>query len=144
MSLLNVARVPAVVVAPTATVLDAIRVMDEEKVGAVAVVRDDKLVGIFTERDVMTRIVLAARDAKSTPVAEVMTNDPQSVGQSTGVKDALRVMIERHFRHLPVVDAGGRVLGMLSMRHVLRVRVDVLTNELDSVAGYLGADGPGG
>src|SRR5437763_3863921 len=124
MSLEQLARKP-VTLAPNATVLDAVRRMNEEKVGAVAVVRDGRLAGIFTERDVMLRIVLAERDAKTTRLSDVMTADPVSVGPRTSMSDALKLMVERHFRHLPIVDGGGGIVGIVSMRHMLRQRIDV-------------------
>jgi CBS domain-containing protein len=144
MSLTKVARVPAATVAPDATVIEAVRRMEQDRVGAVAIVRGDALVGMFTERDLMTRVVLAGKDATTTKVAEVMTADVMSVAPDTSIAGALRLMVERHFRHLPIVDGDKKLLGMLSMRHLLRQRVDILTSELEGVANYAGADGIGG
>jgi CBS domain-containing protein len=144
MSLLELARKPAAVVAPETTVLEAVGVMHRERVGAVAVVGGGVLVGIFSERDVMTRVVLAEKSPRSTLVRDVMTSDPASVTGAVAADDALRVMVERHFRHLPVVDAGRHVLGMLSMRHLMRHRIDILDKELEGVSNYAGADGIGG
>jgi CBS domain-containing protein len=143
MSLAQLAR-KAVTLAPTATVLEAVRRMEQEKVGAVAVVRDGRLAGIFTERDVMLRVVLAQRDPKSTELSAVMTADPLSAGPTTSMAEALRVMVERHFRHLPVVGPDGQIVGIVSMRHMLRQRIDVLTEQLEGLANFAGADGIGG
>jgi CBS domain-containing protein len=144
MSILKLARVPAASASWEATVLDAARTMHEQKVGAVAVLKDDKLAGVFTERDLMTRVVLAGLDPKTTPVTKVMTADVATVDDKIAVSAALRLMVERHFRHLPVVDEKKKVLGMLSMRHLLRQRVDILNSQLDALQNYVSADGIGG
>jgi CBS domain-containing protein len=144
MSLLVIARKPAVTVPHDAVVLDVVRTMERERIGAVAVVRDDRLLGVFTERDVMIRVVLAGGDARSIPVGEVMTTQVATADDAMPYGDALRMMLDRHFRHLPIVDRDRRVLGMLSLRHLLRHRIDELAQQLDSVVGYLGADGIGG
>ncbi|MFQ5788950.1 MAG: CBS domain-containing protein [Acidobacteriota bacterium] len=144
MGLLRIASVPAATVLPRASVLDAVRVMNEKRVGAVAVAENDKLVGIFTERDLMNRVVLEGRDAKTTPVSEVMTPEPTVAHRGMSYGEALRVMVEHHFRHLPVVDSEARVEGMLSVRHLLQHAVNDLSDQLDSVVNFFTADGPGG
>jgi CBS domain-containing protein len=144
MSILTIARSPAPTVTPEATVLDAVKVMEREKVGAVAVVRDGVLAGILTERDVLLRVVAAGRDAKTERVAEVMTRQVSTIHPDTKETTAINIMTEKHFRHLPVVDAQGALVGMLSMRHLLRERVEILSKQLDGVTNYVGADGIGG
>ena len=144
MDILKMADVPPSVVEVTATVLEAIELMVRKRVGAVAVVEQDRLLGIFTERDVMVKVVPARRDPSTTTMAEVMTSPVESASVETTAGEALALMIERHFRHLPIVDAQGRILGMLSIRNLLESRVDDLTRELDSLETYLTADGPGG
>jgi CBS domain-containing protein len=144
MSVRKLARVPAASVTPELTVIEAVRMMNDARVGAVAVLLDGRIVGMFSERDVMTRIVLAGRDAARTPVGEVMTRDVAWVSAQTSVGDALRIMMTRHIRHLPVLDDRGGLYGMLSMRHVVREHIDILSHELDGVANYAGADGIGG
>jgi CBS domain-containing protein len=144
MDLLKIASVPAATVPPDATVYDAVRLMNDHRVGAVAVTKDDRLAGIFTERDLMFRVVLEDRDPKSTPVGEVMTPDCVSAMKDMSMGEALSIMTERHFRHLPVVDENNRVLGLLSIRNLLQNRVDKLDQELDSVVSFFTADGIGG
>jgi CBS domain-containing protein len=73
-----------------------------------------------------------------------MTTPVEMATLSTGPGEALAVMVERHFRHLPVVDHDCKLLGMLSIRNVLQSRVDSLTQELDSLEQYVANDGPGG
>ena len=144
MSLLKIASVPPAAVAPSATVLEAIEVMAEHAVGAVAVVENGRLCGIFTERDVMLRVVLRHRNPKETRVGEVMTSPAETITDETPEEDALVHMVERHRRHLPIVNAGGQLAGMLSIRNLLEHRVDELARELHSLDQYLSNDGPGG
>jgi CBS domain-containing protein len=144
MDLLKIASVPAATVSPEATVYDAVGLMNDQRVGAVAVTKDERLAGIFTERDLMFRVVLKDRDPKSTRVGDVMTPDCISARKDMSMGEALQIMTERHFRHLPVVDEENRVLGLLSIRNLLQNRVDKLDQELDSVVAFFTADGIGG
>jgi CBS domain-containing protein len=144
MSLLKIASVPPVAVAPDTTVLEAVEVMAEHSVGAVAVVENRQLRGIFTERDVMLRVVLRHRNPKSTRVAEVMTSPAETINDQTTEEDALVQMVERHVRHLPIVGVRGELEGMLSLRNLLERRVAELARELHSLDQYLSNDGPGG
>jgi len=144
MSLLKIASVPPASVAPSATVLEAVEVMAEHAVGAVAVVDDGQLLGIFTERDVMLRVVLRHRHAKDTRVGDVMTSPVETITDKSPEEEALVHMVERHVRHLPIVNAKGTLTGMLSIRNLLEHRVDELARELHSLDQYLSNDGPGG
>ncbi len=144
MDLLKIASVPAATVSPETTVLEAVRLMSDERVGAVAVTREGKLAGIFTERDLMIRVVLEGRNPGATRVGEVMTAHCISAKKDMSMGEALQIMTESHFRHLPVIDENGRVLGLLSIRNLLHNRVDKLSQELDSVVAFFTSDGPGG
>ncbi len=144
MDLLRIASVPAATVLPETPVLEAVRLMSDERVGAVAVTRDGKLTGIFTERDLMIRVVLEGRDPRATPVGDVMTEECVSAKKDMSMGEALQIMTERHFRHLPVVDENDRVLGLLSIRNLLHNRVDKLSQELDSVVAFFTSDAGGG
>jgi CBS domain-containing protein len=144
MSLLKIASVPPAAIAPDTTVLEAVEVMAEHSVGAVAVVEKGELRGIFTERDLMLRVVLRHRNPKSTRVSEVMTSPAETITDATREEDALVHMVERHVRHLPIVGTRGELKGMLSLRNLLEHRVDELARELHSLDQYLSNDGPGG
>jgi CBS domain-containing protein len=87
--------------------MDAIRTMAGAKSGSVLVVDDDRLVGIFSERDVMFRVVLEGRHPEYTTVEEVMTSSVQTIPPETTSDAALRIMHQSHIRHLPVVDGLG-------------------------------------
>lgn len=115
-----------------ATVEQAIRTMLDRRVGAVAVVDENmKIAGIFTERDVLRRVALSGRNPAETPVREVMTTPVEMATLDTTPGQALATMIEYHYRHLPIVDDDGQLLGMLSIRDVLQARIDALTRQLD-------------
>jgi CBS domain-containing protein len=144
MSLRKIASIPPAAVASSASVLEAVEVMAEHGVGAVAVVDEGQLRGIFTERDVMMRVVLRHRNPRDTRVGEVMTSPAETITSDTSEEDALVHMVERHVRHLPIVDAGGQLTAMLSIRNLLEHRVDELARELHSLDQYLSNDGPGG
>ncbi len=124
---------------------DAIHKMLDYHVGAVGVVdQEGRVAGIFTERDVLRKFSLTGRDPEATPVRELMTTPVEMATEQTGPGEAMATMIERHFRHLPVVDKNGKLLGMLSIRNLLEWRIDALTQELDSLEQYVSNDGPGG
>ncbi len=147
MSLLRIAHIPAATVAPGTTVFDAVRVMAREGVGAVAVVENTskrKLEGIFTERDVMLRVVERGRNPLATPVGSVMTSPVETASEDTTAAEALTLMLGRHLRHLPIVRGDGRLLGMLSIRNLLEDQVEDLQRTVHSLDQYLSNDGPGG
>ena len=144
MSLLKIAQVPPPVAGPGASVLEAVEVMAERGVGAVGIVDAGALQGIFTERDVMLRVVLKQRDPTTTKVSDVMTSPAETINDDTTEEDALVHMLERHVRHFPIVAKDGSLKAMLSIRNVLEHRVDELARELHSLDQYLSNDGPGG
>ena len=106
-------------VPPDVTVLTAVRKMNTERVGALLVCVSNELVGIFTERDVLNRVVDLGLDPTSTRVVDVMTSEVETVRSSTGVEDAMALISERRFRHLPVID-DGRLLGVVSSGDLTR------------------------
>lgn len=108
---------------PTATVLDAAKLMNERRIGAVLVIERERLHGIFTERDVLTRIVAAQRDPATTRLAEVMTTAIVCAERQTTCNEASHVMREKHIRHIPVVE-NGRAIGMISLGDLNKVDHD--------------------
>lgn len=94
---------------------DAAKRMKEEDVGSIVVVERDRVVGIFTERDAVNRIVAAGLNSVTTPIEQVMTPNPDVISPDAPIADAIQKMDEAHYRHLPVV-AGNRVVGVLSFR----------------------------
>jgi|SRR5215467_4329101 len=143
-ALSNIARSPAIAVPRDATVLDAVHSMLKHRIGAVLVLESDRPEGIFTAHDLLLKVVPESRDPKTTPLSAVMSSPVATVRSDATAPLALREMVKRGIQHLPVVDDAGRVVGMLSMRHLLRDRIDGLKGELGALANYAGADGIGG
>ena len=116
-----------------ASVCDAIQTMLDKNVGAVAVIDEKGIVaGMFTERDVLAKFALSGRDPKTTPVRELMSPMVEMATEETTPGEALQVMLEQHYRHMPIVDGSGKVLGILSIRNILEARIDDLLAELDA------------
>ncbi|HYV72938.1 MAG TPA: CBS domain-containing protein [Candidatus Binatia bacterium] len=133
MSLLQWCDEAPATVSVLATVEDAIRTMMDKDVGAVVVIDEKGVVaGMFTERDVLAKFALSGRDAGTTPVRELMSPMVEMATTETTAAEAFAVMLERHYRHLPVVDDHGKVLGILSIRNILEARIDDLLEELES------------
>jgi CBS domain-containing protein len=115
-----------------ATVEIAIQTMIDKAVGAVAVVDEQTVVaGMFTERDVLAKFALSGRDPYTTPVRELMSPIVEMATEATTPGEALAVMLERHYRHMPIVSEEGKLLGILSIRNILEARVDDLLARLD-------------
>ena len=144
MGLLKIAQVPPPTVESHVSVMDAVRVMARDKVGAVLVVEKSKLAGIFTERDLMLRVVNEQRDPAATLVRDVMTDDVMTVTETSTHEEASTVMLMEHLRHLPILGGEGKVLGLLSMRALLEERLQDLRQEMSSLEQYMANDGPGG
>jgi CBS domain-containing protein len=115
-----------------ATAEKAIRTMLDHHVGAVTVIDENhRVAGIFTERDVLRQFSLGERDPHKVAIREVMTTPVEMATRAITPAEALATMVERHYRHLPIIDEDGRLLGMLSIRHVLEAKIDTLTRQLD-------------
>jgi CBS domain-containing protein len=125
----NVIEQAKTVTAPSATtVRTAAQLMAAKRVGAVMVVDDRSLVGIFTERDIAYRVVALGLDPEATLLAQVMTREPVTVGPDELFGQALHVMHEHGFRHLPVLE-GGKPIGIVSARSALDPDLEEFTSE---------------
>jgi CBS domain-containing protein len=132
MKILEMCDAEAASVPMEATAEQAIRTMLDGHVGAVVVIDENhRVAGIFTERDVLRRLALGERDPRKISVREVMTTPVEMATRATTAAEALATMVERHYRHLPIVDDDGRLLGMLSIRNLLQAQIDTLTRQLD-------------
>jgi len=119
-----------------ATVFEAARAMSAKKVGAVIVTADGgRLAGIFTERDLMSRVVVERKDPETVTLESVMTRDVFSVGVDAEVKAVRAELQQRHIRHLPVV-IDGRIVGILSLRDLLRADIDEMSVEVQALESY--------
>lgn len=121
---------------PTASVLQVAQLMTEAHVGALCILEDDHLVGIFSERDLMTRVVVAGRDLHTTRVGEVMTRSVMTAEMDDTRGECLSKMRQERFRHLPVLE-DGRPVAMLSMRDLLRDEIEEQREEIVGLQAYL-------
>ncbi len=120
------------------SVLDTAKYMAERNIGAVAVLRGDELIGIFSERDLMKRVVAAGRNPANTTVEEVMTSDPLVVSPNERITDCMRMMKENSFRHLPICD-GRKLKGLLSLRDLLLQDLVEKDGEIQTMRAYISA-----
>lgn len=111
------------------TVSEAARLMKEKQVGALLIVEEGRLTGIFTERDALFRVVSEGRDARTTLLKEVMTRSPRTIHPDKPFPDALHIMREGGYRHVPVVE-GGRPVGMISARDAMGPELEDFIYEL--------------
>ncbi len=123
-------------VQPNQTVFEAANYMVNCNVGAVPVLDDTKLVGIFSERDIMRRVVTEGRDPLTTRISEVMSTDVRMVEPSASSEEAMCLMQSHGVRHLPVCD-GRTLVGFLSLRDLLRCHLDEKTGEADAMRAYI-------
>jgi CBS domain-containing protein len=115
---------------------EAIAKMNARRIGSVVVMEGDRLVGIFTERDVLTRVVPQQLDPRRTRVGEVMSRQPTTISPSRTVQDAMVIMNDSHHRHLPVVQ-GGQLIGMVSIGDLNRWVVRDQQRTIDDLTDYV-------
>ncbi|NTV72255.1 MAG: CBS domain-containing protein [Azonexaceae bacterium] len=111
---------PLAVVAPSDTVFHALTVMAKHEVGAVLVLDGEQLVGIFSERDYARKIILHGKTSKETLVKEIMSEKVAYVTPNVSLDECMALMTEKHFRHLPVLDDSGNVLGIISIGDLVK------------------------
>ena len=115
---------------PQASVREASRLMASANVAALLVADDGHMLGIVTERDVSARVVAAGLDPDTTPLSGVMTPEPRSLAPDDSTSEALELMRRHSFRHLPVVDDGGKAIAMVSVRDLYAVVQNQLENDI--------------
>lgn len=123
-------------IAPEATVFEAIRLLAEKNIGALLVMDGSKLVGMFSERDYTRKVALEGKTSHNTKVREITTTQIATVSPHDTVEDAMRVMTERHIRHLPVLD-GGQVIGMISIGDMVNWIISAQNAALDQLEAYV-------
>ena len=122
------------------TVYRAIRLMADRHIGAVLVVEEGIVIGIFTERDYIMRVEVEGRTPKDTLIREVMTDKMYCVTTDTSVRQCLALMILRHIRHLPIVE-NGTLMGIISMRDAVDAVLDERRSEILGLENYTLASG---
>ena len=118
------------------SVLQTVCAMVERNIGAVPVTHSGKLVGIFSERDLMRRVVAEGRDPAGTVLAEVMTDDPLTVSMNEDIESCMAMMRRHGFRHLPVCHEG-QLVGMVSLRDILLHDLDEKDDEVRMMRAYI-------
>jgi len=117
-------------VTPQSTILEALKLMAEKQIGAVLVMEDNRLVGVFSERDYARRGVLEGRDV-TTRIEEVMTSPVFAISPDRPMEDCLALMTDHHFRHLPVVE-NDQVVGIISIGDVVK---EIILDQRDMISG---------
>lgn len=107
-------------VAPDASVFSALELMAKHEIGAVLVMKDNRLAGIFSERDYARKIILQGKSSKETLVCEIMTEKVLYARPEQTTDEAMALMTEKHIRHLPVLSADQRVIGMISIGDLVK------------------------
>jgi CBS domain-containing protein len=115
---------------PDETVCNAAKCMAENGCGSILIIEEERLLGIFTERDLLVRVAAVGLDLKTTKLRDVMTTDPEFIGAEEPVEEAVRRMDEGAFRHLVVIDSE-RVLGVISTRDIPALTMGRMAKELD-------------
>jgi CBS domain-containing protein len=118
------------------TVLETVRAMVERNIGAVPVLHNGRLVGIFSERDLMKRVVAEGYDPRSTCLAEVMTQEPFTIGMNEELDKCMAIMKEHSFRHLPVCHEGN-LIGIVSLRDILLQDLNDKDDEVRMMRAYI-------
>ena len=127
-------------IAPEATVLEALRVMADKNIGALLVLSEGRLVGIFSERDYARKMVLHGKSSKDTPVSEIMTPKVVTIDPDRTAGECMALMTEKRFRHLPVME-NGQLLGVISIGDVVRVVVEEQQFTIKQLESYIAGGG---
>jgi CBS domain-containing protein len=124
------------------TVAEAVGLMNRERIGSVMVIKNGQYVGIFTERDVLNRVISAKLNAEKTRVEKVMTSDFISVQENSTLRQTMHIMTNKRVRHLPVFEEE-KLVGMISIGDVTRKLLEINQNEAASLRQYLFTEYPG-
>ena len=118
------------------TVLDALKVLSEKNIGALLVMEEGKLVGIFSERDYARKIILKGKASADTLISEIMTENPFTIQPDDSLETCMAIMSEKHIRHLPVVK-DGMVAGMISIGDVVTAIIQSQKETIDHLKNYI-------
>lgn len=126
-----------IVISPAATVADLLNLLTTHHIGSVVVVDEGRLVGIVSERDVVREMTTATDDIRTHPVHTIMTSEVLVCGVDDDTADLAATMTEHRIRHLPVTDADGGLLAIVSIGDVVKARLDTLQDERDHLINYV-------
>jgi CBS domain-containing protein len=123
-------------IAPDATVFDAIKIMAEKNIGALLVMKNEKVVGIFSERDYARKIVLKGESSHTTAVKDVMTSGVFSVNPEQSIDECMALMTNKHVRHLPVIE-NGNLIGLISIGDVVKAIISEHEYTIKQLENYI-------
>ena len=125
---------------PDATVLDALKLLEQKNVGALLVMKGEHLVGIFSERDYARRMILHGRSSKETAVREVMTTEVFTIAPYARAGECMAYMTDHHIRHIPVLE-GGKVVGVISIGDIVRAVMEDMRFTIRQLEAYVRSGG---
>ncbi|WP_121357476.1 CBS domain-containing protein [Flavisolibacter nicotianae] len=123
-------------ISPDHSVYDALELLEEKNLGCLVVVENEKLIGVFTERDYARKVVLKGKSSKETPVREIMTGQPIVVTPTTSCEVCMQLMTEKFIRHLPVVE-NGQLIGLVSIGDLVRMTISDKDYLIDTLSHYI-------
>ena len=123
-------------ISPQATVFEAIKILSAKNIGALPVVEDDKLVGIFSERDYTRKVALEGKTSQTTKVRDILTSNVATVTPQDTVEEAMRLMTAKHVRHLPVME-NGKMVGFVSIGDMVNWIISAQTAAIDQLEAYV-------
>lgn len=138
MTIYTVCQTNVVSVSPHTTITCVAGLMKEKNIGCVIITEDHKPVGIVTDRDLTLRVNLTGEEKETTPVSTIMTTGVRTIRKDTGIFDAVQTMKSSKVRRLPVVDMGGRLVGLITVDDIIRL----LARELGEIARVIGNESP--
>ncbi len=123
-------------ITPETTVYNALEIMVEKNVSALLIVENEKLTGIFTERDYARKVILKGKASKETLIEEIMTENPITVSPSSSIEDCMRLMTSRFIRHLPVVE-DDNLIGIISIGDVVKYVIEEQKFIIENMQHYI-------
>lgn len=126
-------------ISPDHSVYDALEFLEEKNLGCLVVVENEKLVGVFTERDYARKVVLKGKSSKETPVRDIMTGKVIVVTPTTSIETCMQMMTEKHIRHLPVVE-NGKLAGLISIGDLVGFTIAEKDHLIDTLSHYISGD----
>lgn len=123
-------------VQPNTSVFNAIELMAEKNIGGLLITENEKLVGIFTERDYARKLILKGKSSKDTQIGELMTKNPFTVTRDTSIEDCMKMMSNKRIRHLPVVEEEN-IIGIISIGDVVRFIIEEQKTIIEQLEHYI-------
>lgn len=123
-------------VSPSSSVFDALKVLEDKNLGALVVVEDETLIGIFTERDYARKVVLKGHSSKDTRIKDIMTGHPIFVTPQNTIDDCMQIMTNKHIRHLPVLE-NGKIVGVISIGDLVKFIIEEKNYIIENLQQYI-------